>query len=325
MEQNYPTVDNSLHVGKLFANHVNMHCEKGRQMKEKKRKELIESAIKLFAKDGFTNTSVQNIVNDCGISKGAFYHHFSSKEELHIAIFEYYFEQLRTRTQEIDQERLNPRDKMKKQLNVPFEQLNQQKEFLMVYMREQNFSINKQLREVMEKTQYEMLSWYEKNLIEIFGEKITAYTGDIILLIEGIRTSYLAVMLFQDLQIDTSLISNFMMNRIDDMVESFENGEVPIMKNNLLNPFSKETFGIANRKEKVLALLADMKEQLEVMKFDSERKEGLQGVIDFLSAELKKPELESYIFQGMLANLKAVKEFDIYREKIAKLLGIQLL
>ena len=48
------------------------------------------------------------------MSKGAFYHHFSSKEELHIAIFQYYFEQMSTLLREIDnKEHLNPCEKIK--------------------------------------------------------------------------------------------------------------------------------------------------------------------------------------------------------------------
>lgn len=305
--------------------HKNIHYEKVRLMKARKQKDIIESAIKLFAENGFTNTSIQEIVNDCGISKGAFYNYFPSKEALHIAIFEYYFEQMRTRTQEIDTELLTAREKLTRLLSVPFEQLTKQKDFFMVYMREQSFSINKELRQVMEKTQYEMLTWYEKNLKEVYGDKISDYTGDIIMLIEGIRSSYLVAILIQDLQIDATLVPAFIMNRIDDMVESFERGEEPIMKQNLLNVFSSTAFESLTNNEKVSALLADMKEHLEDMDVGIEQKEGLSGVIDFLISELEKPAIEKYTFQGMLANLKAVKEFDIYRERIASILDLQLL
>lgn len=294
-------------------------------MKARKQKEIIESAIKLFAENGFTNTSIQEIVNDCGISKGAFYNYFPSKEALHIAIFEYYFEQMRARTHEIDNEQLPPREKLTKQMSVPFEQLTQQKDFFMVYMREQSFSINKELRQVMEKTQFEMLAWYETNLKEVYGEKIADYTGDIIMLIEGIRSSYLAAILIQDLQIDATLVPTFIMNRIDDMVDSFVKGEEPIMKRNILNIFTQNSLGALAATEKVSSLLEDMQEQLEVMDFNDEQKNGLSGVINFLKCELEKPAIEKYTFQGMLANLKTVKEFDIYREKIANLLGLQLL
>lgn len=145
------------------------------------------------------------------------------------------------------------------------------------------------------------------------------------MLVEGIRSSYLVAILIQDLQIDATLVPSFIINRIDDMVDSFDKGEEPIMKRNLLNIFSNNSFGSLTIYEKVFALLTDMLEQLEVMNLNDEQIEGLTGVIDFLTSELKKPTIEKYTFQGMLANLKTVNEFDIYREKIASLLDLQLL
>lgn len=299
--------------------------EKVRLVKARKQKEIIESAIRLFAENGFTNTSIQEIVNDCGISKGAFYNYFPSKEALHIAIFKYYFEEMKTRTHEIEVQQLPPRDKLTSLLSVPFEQLTKQKDFFTVYMREQSFSINKELRQVMEKTQYEMLVWYKTILEEVYGKKITEYTGDIIMLIEGIRSSYLVAILIQDLQIDAKLVPTFIVNRIDDMVASFDKGEEPIMKRNLLNIFSNNSFDSLSNCEKASSLLADMLEQLEILDYSDEQKEGLKGVIVFLISELKKQTIEKYTLQGMLANLKTVKEFDNYRKKIANLLELQLL
>ena len=46
------------------------------------RQALVASARKLFERNGFSATSVQSIVDDAGLTKGAFYYHFFSKEEL---------------------------------------------------------------------------------------------------------------------------------------------------------------------------------------------------------------------------------------------------
>lgn len=43
---------------------------------------LLSSALELFGRQGFHATSVQQIVDGAGLTKGAFYHHFSSKEDV---------------------------------------------------------------------------------------------------------------------------------------------------------------------------------------------------------------------------------------------------
>lgn len=49
---------------------------------------LISAAWELFAKNGYDGTSVQAIIDKVGVSKGTFYHYFSSKEEVLNAVVE---------------------------------------------------------------------------------------------------------------------------------------------------------------------------------------------------------------------------------------------
>lgn len=46
------------------------------------REKIIEAAFKLFLKRGYTGVSMNDLVKSSGLSKGAFYHYFASKEEL---------------------------------------------------------------------------------------------------------------------------------------------------------------------------------------------------------------------------------------------------
>lgn len=49
---------------------------------------ILSAASKLFLEKGFDKTSMQDIVATAGISKGAIYHHFQSKEEIMAAVTE---------------------------------------------------------------------------------------------------------------------------------------------------------------------------------------------------------------------------------------------
>jgi len=47
-----------------------------------RRDELLDVAQRLFARHGYDGTSVNQIIAELGVSKGAFYHYFDSKEDL---------------------------------------------------------------------------------------------------------------------------------------------------------------------------------------------------------------------------------------------------
>jgi len=52
------------------------------------RERLLESAKRLFSQKGYYATSVEDIVESAGLSKGAFYFYFKSKEELFKSLVE---------------------------------------------------------------------------------------------------------------------------------------------------------------------------------------------------------------------------------------------
>lgn len=50
--------------------------------------DVLSAALELFAAQGYANTSVQQIVKAAGVTKGAMYHYFTSKDDLLFAIYE---------------------------------------------------------------------------------------------------------------------------------------------------------------------------------------------------------------------------------------------
>jgi AcrR family transcriptional regulator len=51
------------------------------------RTQLIEVATRLFAARGYEATSIEAVLDEAGVSRGALYHHFASKEALFEAVF----------------------------------------------------------------------------------------------------------------------------------------------------------------------------------------------------------------------------------------------
>jgi len=56
------------------------------------RKSIIEVSLGLFSKNGYDATSVAEICQQAQVSKGAFYHHFASKQDLFLALMEMWLE-----------------------------------------------------------------------------------------------------------------------------------------------------------------------------------------------------------------------------------------
>ena len=50
--------------------------------------ELIRTARALFAERGFAETSIEDVVRAAGVTRGALYHHFTSKTDVFRAVFE---------------------------------------------------------------------------------------------------------------------------------------------------------------------------------------------------------------------------------------------
>jgi AcrR family transcriptional regulator len=59
---------------------------------EKSRQQILDSALKLFSHKGYGATSVRDISEDAGLSKGNVYHHFPDKEAIFRALIDRYFE-----------------------------------------------------------------------------------------------------------------------------------------------------------------------------------------------------------------------------------------
>ncbi len=49
---------------------------------------IVHESLKLFSLNGFSSTSIQDILSAANTSKGGFYNHFSSKEDLFFQVLD---------------------------------------------------------------------------------------------------------------------------------------------------------------------------------------------------------------------------------------------
>lgn len=293
-------------------------------MNERK-KHIIETAIDSFAKKGFYTTSIQEIADASGVSKGSVYLHFRSKDELLLEIFRYYFGKIQEKISRVEDEKLPPKENFKRQLLVQFEEMIHHKDFLIMHFREQTHSTNQEVSQLLWGMKHETLKRYESHLLHIYGEKVEPYIVDGSLLLDGMKNAYFRMLMFNDFQIELSSLASFMVRRLDDLILGMlkEKGQ-PILTKEMLKPLFQQ---VKSQEEE---LTQDLRKHLQEMEqildrsvLEEEKKAALKGSLDLLKEEIGKPEPKKFLIQGMLANFKGIESFNKIRRKIADRLDLE--
>jgi AcrR family transcriptional regulator len=74
---------------------------------------IIERAAALFARNGFTATTMNEVADACSLSKASLYHYVSDKNELLVYICEGHIERLCALVDEVEQQALAPEPKLR--------------------------------------------------------------------------------------------------------------------------------------------------------------------------------------------------------------------
>jgi TetR/AcrR family transcriptional regulator, fatty acid metabolism regulator protein len=77
-----------------------------------KRRQILDAAVRVFARQGFHATRVSDIADDAGVAYGLVYHYFSSKDEVLNELFIERWSLLLAAIEETDRTAASPRDKL---------------------------------------------------------------------------------------------------------------------------------------------------------------------------------------------------------------------
>ena len=84
-----------------------------RMKAEDRRRQLLESAARCFAENGYRGTTTAMIANEAGISEPIIYRHFKNKQALFIALIEKVADEVFENWQELSRNVRNPVDKLR--------------------------------------------------------------------------------------------------------------------------------------------------------------------------------------------------------------------
>ncbi|OEF97102.1 TetR/AcrR family transcriptional regulator [Desulfuribacillus alkaliarsenatis] len=144
-----------------------------------KKQELLTAALELFYEKGYEKTTINDIINKVGVSKGAFYHYFQSKEEVIETISSNYAEKLaNVAMQVLNKAELNALEKLNLLIEQGQKMKNREKEnrkkIKQALISDENLKLQKKL---MQKISMEFIPFYEQIISEGIEQGIFASTN----------------------------------------------------------------------------------------------------------------------------------------------------
>ena len=290
-------------------------------MKEKE-KWIIEAAMQLFAKKGFSSTSVQEIATASGVSKGAFYLYFESKEALLLAIFQYYSSLIHQRIMEVEELQLQPREQFEQQIAVQMDEIMKHKAFIIMHVREFSIPCNAEIAAFVYRMRLESNAFFRTKLLQVYGTEIEPYVHDLTQLLHGLLGACHELILSDQTELSTAKVAAYMTKRMDSLVSGLlHSQEEPLLQGEQwLQSCGMAACGEAERKP---ALLQAVSEAADAAAKQA-GSEHLAVTLDLLRQEMAAEAERLPLIEGMLHNLGAYPELQALRDEVRSYYKLQL-
>jgi len=260
---------------------------------------IIEKAMDLFAQRGIGATTVQDITDACGISKGAFYLAFRTKEELVVAIVDSLLARLLDCANSVLGQPLAGRDMLRRFIHAYLRLFHEHASFLVQLMREQFQPDHSRL---MEKIRELDRSLEECLLIMIdrtYVERAASTRYDLLVTIRGLLHGYSEFIVKHPQSHDLEKLAAFLMERIDCVAEHHPEAFItPDMWNR-----SPGRFRCPEPDAQ------DLRQLIESFRGLYGEDPLVEETLELLSEELAAPAPRRAILKGLLANLMPYREF----------------
>ncbi|UOE57473.1 TetR/AcrR family transcriptional regulator [Bacillus sp. CMF12] len=202
---------------------------------------VIKKAHQLFLDKGFQATSIQDILEYSGISKGTFYNYFSSKNELLMSIFKTLHKKMEAERNKL----LIGQDPSS--LEVFTQQIELQMNMnrtnkLVALFEEVLVSNDPELKQFIKEGQLRMVDWIFNRFIEIFGEDKKPYLLDCAVMFLGIlhhNVKYYTK--FFEFSSSINPVVRYCVERIRKVVEEVSSADEYLLKPELIENRFKQT------------------------------------------------------------------------------------
>jgi len=281
-----------------------------------KKEKIIKTAMQLFAQKGSSATSMQEIAELSGISKGSLYLVFKSKEELERSIYIYCFRMIRDSLLEEEQRNhKSPQEKLRKQIEILLNHVYELREFLQRQLQDMAGSGQTDAPDWVKKSSIPVMKWFQAKLESTYGSDILPYTGDLCLLVNGMIGSYVRVIFYPELPVPTTRMAEHLVNLMDIVTAGLlASKPQPLVPEAMLCSWMADAEG--SMRKNPLQLIKEMKQRLGASPgIDARKLEDALESLAILEKEILLSTPRRAIVQGMLSNLNSYPELaESYKE-----------
>lgn len=261
-----------------------------------KKQLIMDKSIELFARQGFSATSVQQITDHCGISKGAFYLSFKSKDELILAIIDDF---MKVFISELDHLVRNSESGERLLYNFyhkVFDSYSEYSDLAKIFLKEQMHSLNEELLQTLQ--QYNGL--FNDSILYMvertYGERVEKTKHDLVHCIQGFMKMYSELLLFTTQPVDVDMLCDTLVEKTDILAE------------HITTPFLDGSF----TETMLYGCKKDLsKEEIHEL-LDNETAEATDPIVQeslmLLRRELDSPQLAKAVLWGLIGNLQRQPE-----------------
>lgn len=286
-----------------------------------KKRHILVTAMKLFSSKNYNKTSMQEIADICGISKGSLYLFFKSKEDLLLNVFQYYFQHIEDQMILIEEAPyLSAKEKFAKEIGLKLGHYIENQEFYRMQSQDISGLPNKDIYRYLHQKNISQIQWLEQSLIKIYGREIKPYSADGAFLLMGMISQYMELIIKKQLPLRLDEVVRFLITQIDFIIKGLsENNITPLFNEALWSVYLEEA---SEKKVHPLELIKQIKDQLKTLSIPAEKKEVADQSLNIMEQELMDMQPRIAILKGMLHNLEPIRPIEEMRVKLANSLQV---
>ncbi|WP_075620112.1 TetR/AcrR family transcriptional regulator [Paenisporosarcina indica] len=267
-----------------------------------KKQNIVNAAYSLFINKGYNASSIQDILDEAGVSKGTFYKYFTSKTECLIAIMESVGSEIRQKRmsaavgKSVDDPQI-----LAEQLCIRI-RLNREKNLFALY--ESIFYAQEEvLKKFARDTYVKELDWLSSRIIDVFGKEAEPYAMENAAIVHGSiqQLTHMWKLTSKD-DLPTEELSAFVIRRLKAAITlQVETGDrfIQEMKISEVKPLEKISLQELGNRLKTASKT-----------FLEEEDEDTKHLFDFLGEELAATKPRKILIESVLSSLANHHSFE---------------